>query len=293
MPAHDDYARLTPFELAFPDRGFVEERFPRIREEGEAEAGGEALQDPGRFLSLVSVSEALAELRPPGEASERIHRYGVLLYHGFHFWAAGRPLYLLDVHGARYLVESRGPSGATGEERGDGGPAGPRPPVAAGYLQLPRYLFWTRPTEEDTPEPVDGIFWSAPDGERLALLVACGLREDRPGLSAVPLPPVPLADAPEWLEAPVRPGGEEFESTLPGGELERLYSFETAGEVLKLVARFFRHVASAPEAVTEEPPPETGAGGPRPTGLPWRRVGLGPGGPDPGPLPGDAAGGDR
>lgn len=273
MPFHDAYARLTPFELAFPDREFVEERFARILEDGEVEADGEALRDPGRFLSLVAVTETLAELRPPGEPSERIHRHGVLLYHGFHFWAAGEPLYLLAVHGARYLVESRAPAD---EEAGADGAPGPRPPEPSGYLQLPRYLFWTRPTEDGTPEPVDGIFWAAPGGERLDLLAACGLREDRPGLSVVPLPSVPLADAPEWLEARVRPGGEEFESTLPGGEMERLYSFETAGEVLKLTARFFHHVASAPEAVTEEPPPEGDPDGPPPTRLQWRRVGLGP-----------------
>ncbi|NIP59272.1 MAG: hypothetical protein GWM92_13255 [Gemmatimonadetes bacterium] len=281
MAAHDAYARLTPYELAFPDRAFVEERFARIREEGEEEAAGRSLLDPGRFLSLVSVSETLAELRPPGEAADRIHRHGVLLYHGFQFWAAGEPLYLLTLHGARYLVESGGAGEGSGGRASGDGPAAPRPPEAAGYLQLPRYLFWARPTEEEIPEPLDGLFWAAPDGERLALLLACGLREDRPGLSVVPLPPVPLADAADWLEARVRPEGEAFESTLPGGELERLYSLETAGEALQLAARFFRHVAAVPDAVRVASPPEIESDGPAPTGLPYRRVGLGRGADEP------------
>lgn len=282
MVARDAYARVTPYELAFPDRALAEERFSRVVDEAEEASGDEPLHDPGRFLRLVSVSRTLAELRPADEGSERAHRHGVLLYHAFHFWRAGEPLYLLTVHAARYLVES-GPARAPAV----------RPPGPAGYLQLPRYLFWSRPTDEESPEPVDGFFWAAPGDGRLSVLLACGIRGDRPGLSVVPLPTLPLADGPEWLESPARPEGEDFSSTLPGGEMDRLYSLETAGEVLKLVARFFLHLESVPGAAVEEEPLEAAEEGPRPTGLPYRRVGLEPGDPAAGPAGRDAGRSDR
>jgi len=263
MPTHDAYARLTPYELAFPDRQFVADNAVRIRREAEEEAGG-GLDDPGRFLSLVSVSEVLAEIRPREESSEGIHSYGLLLYHAVHFHGAGEPLYLLGNRGARYLVETSA----------EGSPP-PEPPAPAGYLQLPRYLFWARPTDEETPEPVDGIFWTAPGDGRISLLVACGLREDRPGISVVSLPPLPLSHGDRWVDARVREEGRDFETTLPGGEVERLYSLEAAGEVLKLVARFFAFAGTASRAGEIQAPPEApGPEAPRPTALSYRRVDL-------------------
>lgn len=270
---HGHYARVTPFELSFPEDSVAEERLRRIREEAVERGEESSLVDPGRFVALPAVAETLQKIRDPGGDAEGLQKHAVLLYHLFHFHQAGRPLYLLTMHAARYLVEA----GDT-----EGGDVPPTPPEAAGYLQLPRHLFWVEPTEEGPPEPVDGIFWSAPEGERMAVLVTAGLREDRPGFSVVPLPALPLADAPVWVDADVRETGADFESTLPGGELDRLYSLEAAGEVLKLLARVFRYLRQVPEAVDQRPPPgppeeEPGSEHPeepRPSGLPYRRIEL-------------------
>lgn len=274
MPIHDAYARVTPFERAFPDDDTAEERMDRIRRDGQDEGMGEALEDPGRFLSLPAVAEVVHGIRDPSAGGEEVHKHGIFLYHAFHFHQAGQPLIFLDTGAARYLVET-GPGREDGESEDDGDEElVVRLPALAGYLQLPRQLFWMEPVGEGTPEPVDGIFWASPDGERLSLLVIGGMRDDRPGFSVVPLPPVPLSDAGTWLRTPVRETGADFETSLPGGELERLYSFETTGEVLKLVARAFRHVGRHPESVTEEEAPEEASTGPEPTELPYRHIHL-------------------
>lgn len=285
MTFHDAYARRTPYELAFPDRGFAEERLDRIRHDAAERGQDAALADPGRFLTLPAVAETLREIRDPRGDAEELQKHGVLLYHAYHFRQAGLPVFLMETHAARYLVES-------GDGlRSEGDP--PEPPEPSGYVQQPRQLFWIRPSEEGPPEPVDGLFWSAPDGRHLSVLVAAGMRDDRPGLSVVPLPALPLEEAGTWLEAGIRESGRDFESTLPGGEMERLYSLEAAGEVLKLLARTFRYVERFPDAVREEAAPEdvdttpersSDAAGasesdgrseePAPSRLPYRRVTL-------------------
>jgi hypothetical protein len=131
-------------------------------------------------------------------------------------------------------------------------------------------------------EPVDGIFWARSAGETLSLLVALGVRGDRPGISVVSLPPVPLADARTWLTASAREGDEDFRTTLPGGELDGLYSIVTLGEALKLTARALAYVHTVPGSLGDEersPPAEEvpggqGGGGPIRSQLPFRRVRL-------------------
>ena len=284
MPIHDSYARVTPFERAFPDASTAEERMERIRRDVREEGMEGALEDPGRFLALPAVAEVVHGIRDPESGGEEVQKHGIFLYHAYHFHEAGQPVHFLETGAARYLVEAA--SGETGPAEAE---VSIQPPEPAGYLQLPRQLFWVEPGEDAPPEPVDGFFWASPDGEQLSLLLIGGMREDRPGFSVVPLPPVPLADAGSWIRTSIRETGPDFETTLPGGELERLYSFETTGEVLKLVARAFRYEERHPEAVTREEPPGRGAdgdggggsteeaeeeGGPKPTRLPYRRIHL-------------------
>lgn len=252
MPFHDAYARLTPYELAFPDRGFAEERLGRIREDARERGQEDSVADPGRFLALPGVAEVLQQIRDPRSDADAVQKHGILLYHLFHFEEADRSLFLLDTHAARYLVESA-PFGAEDEDEAPG------PPEPSGYVQLPRNLFWIRPSEDGPPEPVDGLFWSAPAGGRIAVVVTAGIRDDRPGFSVVPLPAVPLEEAGTWLDVEIRPTERDFESTLPGGEMERLYSLEAAGEALKLLARLFRYLELFPGAVREEAPERPGA----------------------------------
>jgi hypothetical protein len=276
MPPHDAYPRITPFELAFPDREAAEETFREIEEEVEAREADAG--DPDRFVLLAAVGRALRRVRAPGEDPERIRDHGLLLYHAYHAWKAGTPVHLLTTHVVRYLVETAPPEEAEGEVEEA---SGEETPGTAGYLQLPQHLVWMRPGGEATPESVDGVAWVR-EPEHLRLLVTTGIRGDRSGFGVVPLPPAPRAERYRWLHETAREDGEEFESRMPGGELEGLYEVRTAGEVLKLTARALEYLArreasqeGAGTAEGEGVRDETGRGrGPAPSALPAVRVPL-------------------
>jgi hypothetical protein len=76
------------------------------------------------------------------------------------------------------------------------------------------------------------------------------------------------------LDAAVRDSGEDYASALPGHDLDRLYSVRTAGEVLKLLARFFAYVQAAPAAVERRNGATEEGARPRPSRLPFARVKL-------------------
>lgn len=272
MPVHDDYARYTPYELSLPGRDFADEQFDAIAR--ELESRGIRTAEPAAFVMIRAAHEALEAIGGVATEAELAREHAVLLYHAFHFHRAGEPLYLLGIHAARYLVEVEADPKAA-----------PSPPEPAGYLQLPRHLFWAQPLEGRPPEAVDGLFWCTPGEDRLSVLLVVGMRGDRPGLSVVAVPPVPLADAALWATEKTRAAGDDFAGTLPGAELDRLYSLETAGEVLKLVARTFWYLEENPRMVRaekgmgvwtepegpEEPPSSEG---PRPSSLRFRRIVL-------------------
>ena len=260
MSLHDAYARRTPFELAFPDAGAVDDFVRAV----SAEAGAREVDASDRmsFALLGSVGATVRTLQGPEAPSEALHDYIALLYHVYHFVRQGRPLHLVDVHVARLLVDGP-PAGAAGE-----------PPAPAGYAQLPRHLFWVGGGDEPA-EPVDGFFWTLARDGTFHLLLAIGMREGRPGLTVVPLPEAPWSDAHAWTEASVREGGGDFRTNLPGGELEGLYSLTAAGEALKLAARLFAYERAVPAAVEKHMPPSDGGGegdGPAPSRLPYRKV---------------------
>ncbi len=71
----------------------------------------------------------------------------------------------------------------------------------------------------------------------------------------------------------MRGEGSDFAGALPGGELDGLYAFQAAGEVLKLLGRFFAYVGTAPGAL-EPGEPEPGGSGPPPSTLRFTRVTL-------------------
>lgn len=276
MAIHDAYARRTPYELLLPDEAFAEERFRAIGQ--EAEERGTDPRDPERFVMLMAVGETLRELRGPDEDPARIRQHGALLFHAYHFREAGEPLWLLSTTAARYAVEAAG-TGDAGDLTGSG-------PPAAGYLQLPQHLFWVRKNEavdgkdgaseagDGSPESLDGLFWTR-SGDHLVVLAASGLRKDRPGFSVLSLPPAPLADAESWMGESMRGAGDDFDSTIPGSELETLYEIRTPGEVLKLLARAF-WLTSFGAVVPVEPAKAAGdAAGPIPSELPYRRIELG------------------
>lgn len=256
MPVHDAYARLTPFEIAFPDGA---ERLVRAVQQASEMQG-----DPGdvrAFFTSPAVGAVLDELRADNTGTESIHPLGMLAYQAYHFVRAGRPLLLVGTDVARRLTEGA----AKGSE--------PTLPAEAGYLQLPQHLFWA-PHADGAPESVDGFFWTrSPDG-LLHVLLAMGVRRDRPGLVVAPVPDVPWGEAVGWLDVHARADGEDFAGTIPGGEIEGLHSLESAGEVLKLLARIMAYLHHVPESCVKGEPGEAPPEGPPASKLPYRRITL-------------------
>jgi len=221
--------RDTPFDLAFPDPKRNHESFAAIRE--EAEHRKVDLSDAGAFLLLAQVGREVQEMAGEEEeelpASQRVRSFGPLLFHAFHFDASGRSV--LGVESAD-LAQLRDPEGASSDGSAE-------LPSGSGYLQLPLRRVWVRPEGGEGPaEDVDGIFWVCPadEGRDLHLLVISGIRADRPGFSVLPLPPISRLEAIAWRDRQARTEGQDFQSTLPGGELGGLLSLETPGEVVKL-----------------------------------------------------------
>jgi hypothetical protein len=254
MTLHDSYARLTPYELSFPELEWARERFQSIRE--EARERRVDASDPGRFILLAAVGQMLRDLRPLEEEVELIHSHGALLFHAFHFWEQGEPLFLTEVGAARRAVAAE----ASGRSR---------PPTSAGYVQLPQHMFWTGGGDSarqravgEAPESVDGLFWVFSEGSsvgdepggRVHLLIVAGMRSGRPGFSVIPIPPVSEATMAEWGEAVVREGGTDFESELPGSALKGLHQLTSPGEALKLAVRLWALPAGA--SSSEAPPVE-------------------------------------
>lgn len=233
MLFHDAYLRRTPWELAFATAEGAKALPEAVRREA-AERGVEPT-DPHAFLTLECVTRFVRDVRGPDVQRVALVEYGRLVYHAVHFSDPGRSVLLAATGVARELASAEWT-----------GPA-PDLPAASGYVQLPRHLFWIRPEGQGPAEPVDGWFWTAAATGDLHVLVIAGLREDRGGFVAVPVPEAPWADAAAWSRARVRPDGGDFGSTLPGGELGELYSIEMAGEVLKLTARLFGRVTAEEE----------------------------------------------
>ncbi len=256
MRFHDAYARLTPLELAFPEvegaRAWADEVFQEAAELREDPS------DPGVFMTLASVGARLKQLGSDA-SGPALFEYVTLAFHFYHFERAGRPFYLVDTPAARWLVRT---------ERVEGSP---EPPLPAAYVQLPRRLFWTRDEPPEPAEAVDGMFWTVSGSGLLHVLLVTGMWDERPGLGVAPLAAAPLMEARTWLSATLRDEGPDYASTLPGGEMEELYSFTNAGEVLKLAARLFAHLNAHPEAVVRgETPPRHAV--PAPSALAYRRI---------------------
>jgi hypothetical protein len=270
MSLHDTYARLTPFDVLFARDEDAESLWAAVRE--EAEGRGVDVRDPAAFVTLGSVTDFIRRVEGEESPEESILQYGALAFQALHQGRVEASTFLLTTHAARYLVE--------------GSPdAAPDPPTDAGYLQLPRHLFWLEDGSE-VPQSVDGIAWTvAPEarggGALLHALAVTAVRPDRRGLGVVPLPEAPLADAPAWLEVDARGDGSDFHTSMPGAEIDGLYAFATAGEVLKLLARFFSYASAVPGALREEVaagsrerPGEEESDGPARSRLPWIRVNL-------------------
>jgi len=253
---------MTPFEIAFPDEGRVGALADAVIEEASSRRVDPEL--PGIFITLGAVDDFIGELRAPDKSEGGVLQYGPLVFQAVHFLRAGKPLYLLETPVARQLVK-QAPT------------AHPSPPAPAGYLQLPQHLFWMGGAEGGPPESLDGLFWFVSGPDTTHVLPITGVLPDRPGFRAVPLPEAPLADAPQWLSTDMRGAGIDYETSLPGHDLDGLYAVETAGEVLKLLARFFAYLEGAPaagEAIPAPQEPRDASTGPVASALPYTRVAL-------------------
>lgn len=248
MSVHDAYARLTPYELSFPNLDVARGHFSAIR--NEAEVRGVDAVDPAVFLLLTATSRALREIRGAQDDLGLVHQYGLLIYHAFHFFEAGERLYFLRSIVLRRLLEDESASGNWSLVL----------EPAAGYVQLPQHLVWARPGAGSPPESLDGFFWARSGADRFAVLLALGLRTDRPGLSVVPLSDLPVAEAQDWTRMRMREDDIDFSSTLPGSEIEGLYELCSCGEALKLVARVLRRLetVTGTELVNTRAAPDDG-----------------------------------
>jgi len=135
-------------------------------------------------------------------------------------------------------------------------------------------------SEGKAPESVDGLFWFVPKTDVIHVLPITGVLSDQPGFTALALPEAPLGDARQWLDADMRGSEPDYSSSLPGHDLDQLYSVESTGEVLKLLARFFAYLESTPAAREDVAagegggPTESRTKGPSPSALPYTRVHL-------------------
>jgi hypothetical protein len=229
--------RRTPYEVVFVDGGLQADALPAIAE--EAEARGVDAAEPERLVMLGESAKTMRRMRPddvdatPGRA---VAEYGALLFHGFHFWRAGHPFFVIDEATMRALLE-RPP------RVGDWTLSTPAP---AGYVQLPRHRVWIPSADAGPPEPVDGFFWTttpvasvagAPPSTVLHLALVLGMRPDRPGFTVAEISaPVPQGPTAHWADLSAREGGADFENVLPGGEIGGLFALTSVAEALRLAS---------------------------------------------------------
>lgn len=235
-------SRVTPWDVVFGGGAF-DARLDEL----EAQAPARSATTPTELFMLPAAGELLRELLPESTADahrEVVAQISALMFHGFRFRLHGRRVVRVDEAAIRRLVDDRPHVGEWAF----------RAPGPAGYLQLPRNLFWARVAEDAPAEPADGFFWSAPEpeegvrGARLDLLVCLGVRPDRPGLSLVEVGVESGGPLQHWADVQARHDGSDFANLLPGGELQNYYALATQAEVLKLASLCFWHLDTRGES---------------------------------------------
>lgn len=225
----DSVGRLTPYELAFGGARFSEDVFPAIAEDARR-CGA----DPWRrveFTRLESVAALLEEVLPEGDDAAAVDQYLHTLYHAYHFWSAGCPIYAFGASVLRALVES--PPDLSGWRF--------RAPRPALYIELARNLFWAE-VSGGAPEPVEGLHLVCEGGRgssEIELLLVLGMRAERPGFSVAG-----VSFDPGRL--PAVAGAETFRSDIPGAELAGLYSLRKISEAAALALRSLWYIDANP-----------------------------------------------
>jgi hypothetical protein len=216
--------RSTPFALAFND--LAKDRFPAIAQVLERDALSSADRD--RFVLIEPVGRLLREIAPEGTGPDALEAHMLMLHHAYRHWAGGGWVYRVGEAALR-----RASSGTSITSH---------LPHQSLYLQLPELKVWGTPTADGAAEPLDGLFVTeGAELGRIALLAIFGMREGRPGFSAVGLDGHADADDPTGSEIEVaaarEDGSERFSPTLAGGAQAGLYSLANAGELLLLTSR--------------------------------------------------------
>ena len=224
--------RRTPYELVFGQSGIEEQEFPAII--AEAEASGVADSRRDQFARMSSVGSLLGRLLPEDVDPASLDDYLDILFHCYHFWQAGRPLYVIEPELVRSLIESR-------PDLRDWSPEGDR---RTAYFQFPRNQFWAAVTEGQPPEPADGMFVRVGNGEstEVRLLTVLGMRPGRAGFSVATL----VTDVERAREID-EPGA--FRSDIPGADLAGIYSLQRSSEAATLGLRLLWYLGSYPEAI--------------------------------------------
>ena len=216
--------RATPFALAFSD--LAQSRFPAIAQVLERDALSSADRD--RFMLLEPVGRLLREIAPDGTGPDALEAHMLMLHHAYRHWVAGGWVYRI---GETALRRAAAGTSITSHL-----------PHQSLYLQLPELRVWGSATVDGAAEPLDGVFVTeGVESGKIAVLAIFGMRDGRPGFSAVGLEGHADADDPTGREIEVaaarEDGTERFSPTLAGGAQAGLYSLANAGELLLLTCR--------------------------------------------------------
>jgi hypothetical protein len=214
-------ARSHPYDLIFQEE--LEAKLDVVS--AEAAERGVPVQERERFSMLMGAGELLGELVPDGASPEIIREVAGLVFHCYHFRAAGKKTLEIEEPVLRELLST-------------GFIAGPwemKPPASAGYVRLPRNRVWSRITEDTHAEAIDGFFFVDTD-----ILFVLGLIPGRPGFSIMDVRMQQLPDEHTSIaELKARAEGDDFANVLPGGELQGHFAVTNNVEALKLAARCF------------------------------------------------------
>ncbi|UCC48495.1 MAG: hypothetical protein JSV41_13720 [Gemmatimonadota bacterium] len=262
MAGEASLGRYTPYEMVFGVERLAEREFSALAE--EASRRRITLSRRDEFAGSEHVGTLLQRLVPETPEPAALESYLDILFHCYHFWNAGCPLYAFEAEVARDLIAT--PPNLEGWSL--------RAPHPSLYIELPRSLFWAAVTEGELPEPVEGLFVRlGPDQPpaEFDLLIALGMRPERPGFSVAA-----LTAALEDTLGSEQPGA--FRSDIPGADLAGIYSLQRPSEALLLVLRLLWYLDVYGEAT--EAVPGTGGEAPQafgydaPTALDHYRVRL-------------------
>lgn len=205
-------SRPSPFELVF--NRAAESSFPRIA--ASLAAAGHDPADRDAFLMDREVITLLHDLRPDEGLGEAMDQMVALVHHAYLAWAAGNVTIPVGREAAEELLDHSPADMPESKE------------VSAYYAQLPERMIWAKVIEDESPEPLDGVFVSrAPTGD-LRVLGIFGLRPERAGFSAVE------ASGPRPAGLAREDGSRLFEPTLSGGAPAGLRSISGEAELLEL-----------------------------------------------------------